>query len=804
MRKTFYRIISAVTATAAFFSLTGCTSKVAPVQTTSPKYLIETKSTECSTNTVDAVLPDVPLERYDALVNPRTGNNALSALSVSIDCMTGVFNPFFAYAQGDSLIADITQLYLTANDSDGNVCGGVDKACMLYDIDVSSTGQTTSVALILKNGITFPDGSEITTDDVLYSMYLLCDPEYDGPLSFSKLPICGLDTYRLQIDSKSLSSLYDEAERIYSAGLSTDDSGNFVYPSFADISAERVKSFWEALDTVGPAYSEAVINNHCTAFGSDIGSSAFPIYSAAEAETDISIRTAFTLVSKGYCSLLSSYTEDDNGKYGFVANPNGEYTKSGEQFANWSIENGKYIKGKGGYSLVKLIVAEDGTSLYRNGEQELTYTGKHFNAGYYAVLTDSEGYFYDISSDVVNPEFFWKILVAKYGFDFSLSGLESESSNTTLFSLLADAYALHFGTRVSVDAIPGIYVDSVICSDNVERSCIHVELTDFNTDYLYSFHIPIVERKVFNDGYEGNIGKNGVDFSDSDYMDFIRSKNSSQGSAGAYSLKSSGKTYALLTANESFLLGSPQILTIRLEVSGDPVSSLLTGETLLASVSASSELKKDLDAREGDYVKIQYTTGHGNTGFFLHFSETHFDAKLRKAIETALNLSSTSDVFDSSAVTAKQILLDAGYSFDSETQTMKYPPTSQHAGEPVSFQICLSEEPHGTSDNSLSVRDVLDNFVSTMKKAGINISVSTDKKYEHQFITPYRYNIVCWIAEEYAPESAKAFVSVPDSFSYLLGKPEYFYIYNFSLLDSDSISNFGDPLNQIWAISFLD
>ena len=48
----------------------------------------------------------------------------------------------------------------------------------------------------LRTDIKFSDGKNLTADDVIFSMYVLSDPTYDGSSTFFALPIKGMEEYR--------------------------------------------------------------------------------------------------------------------------------------------------------------------------------------------------------------------------------------------------------------------------------------------------------------------------------------------------------------------------------------------------------------------------------------------------------------------------------------------------------------------------------------------------------------------------------------------------------------------------------
>ena len=54
----------------------------------------------------------------------------------------------------------------------------------------------------MREDIVFSDGDDMTIDDVIFSMYVLCDPTYDGSSTLYAAPIVGLDEYRSGMDTR--------------------------------------------------------------------------------------------------------------------------------------------------------------------------------------------------------------------------------------------------------------------------------------------------------------------------------------------------------------------------------------------------------------------------------------------------------------------------------------------------------------------------------------------------------------------------------------------------------------------------
>lgn len=82
----------------------------------------------------------------------------------------------------------------------------------------------------------FSDGEPLTIDDVIFSMYVLCDPTYDGSSTLFAQPITGMKEYRSGMDS------------VQNLILATERAG---YTATEFYTEEQYDRFWEAFDAAG-------------------------------------------------------------------------------------------------------------------------------------------------------------------------------------------------------------------------------------------------------------------------------------------------------------------------------------------------------------------------------------------------------------------------------------------------------------------------------------------------------------------------------------------------------------------------
>ncbi|HHT64929.1 MAG: ABC transporter substrate-binding protein [Caldicoprobacterales bacterium] len=240
--------------------------------------------------------PDVPADRYDATVTPRTGNNESSPLVVSTGTLDGKFSPFFATSAYDTDAAGMTQIGLLHYNKDGAPEAGIDVPSFAIDFtqEVSSDNSTSTYTFVLKNGITFSDGKPVTAKDVLFSMYVLSDPMYDGSSTFYTMKIQGINEYRLQTSADVL----DTVEAILEAGITPSDDGYTINPA-TGATAEQQEVFWSYLDEAGANFAQEIIdyvNTNYTSYIPDY----FAPYTAEEVAGNPNLQAAFGMVLWGY------------------------------------------------------------------------------------------------------------------------------------------------------------------------------------------------------------------------------------------------------------------------------------------------------------------------------------------------------------------------------------------------------------------------------------------------------------------------------------------------------------------------
>ena len=119
------------------------------------------------------------------------------------------------------------------------------------DLEVTENADgTVFYDFTLRDDLVFSDGEPVTIDDVIFSMYVLCDPTYDGSATLFSQPIEGMEEYR-----SGMETLFN---LIYTAGEGNTD---FTYWT-----QEQQDKFWSELNAGKETFIKEICD-YCIAAG---------------------------------------------------------------------------------------------------------------------------------------------------------------------------------------------------------------------------------------------------------------------------------------------------------------------------------------------------------------------------------------------------------------------------------------------------------------------------------------------------------------------------------------------------------
>ena len=186
------------------------------------------------------------------------GNSgAKDTLVVGYSPFSSKFSPFFSETAYDQDVYTMTALGLLTSDRTGAIVEkGIKGETRSYngtdytyygpaDMTVTENPDgTVYYDFTLRDDLKFSDGEPITIDDVIFSMYVLCDPTYDGASTLYAQPIQGMAEYRsgMSTMSKYLGKLGEG---------STD---------FSVVDEATQKAFWDAVNDGGVKFAQEIVD----------------------------------------------------------------------------------------------------------------------------------------------------------------------------------------------------------------------------------------------------------------------------------------------------------------------------------------------------------------------------------------------------------------------------------------------------------------------------------------------------------------------------------------------------------------
>ncbi len=168
------------------------------------------------------------------------------------------FSPFFYTTAYDGEVVSLTTGYLLAADRGGAVVeNGIEGETRTYNgTDYTYKGMgnvevvqnddgTVDYNLTMRDDVTFSDGEKATIDDVIFGIYVLADPTYDGSSTIYALPIKGMEDYRSGMESR--------LALILAAGPDAYEANDYY-------EEDLYNAFWEAFPKAGDKFAQEIID----------------------------------------------------------------------------------------------------------------------------------------------------------------------------------------------------------------------------------------------------------------------------------------------------------------------------------------------------------------------------------------------------------------------------------------------------------------------------------------------------------------------------------------------------------------
>ena len=184
------------------------------------------------------------------------GESKDTPLVVGYSAFNQKFSPFFSETEYDQDVWLMTSLSMLNSDRQGQIImKGIEGETHNYNgTDYTYYGPadceivqkddgTVDYNFKMREDLVFSDGEKVTIDDVIFSMYVLCDPTYDGNSTLYAVPIQGMAAYRAGMTTL--------AKALAAAGRGNAD---FTYWT-----EEQQTKFWDNFDKGLVPFAEGIV-----------------------------------------------------------------------------------------------------------------------------------------------------------------------------------------------------------------------------------------------------------------------------------------------------------------------------------------------------------------------------------------------------------------------------------------------------------------------------------------------------------------------------------------------------------------
>ena len=551
---------------------------------------------------------------------------AEEGLTVGAAELSGSVSPFFPPSEGDLTVRSMVLSYMLCEEGDTQKTASPDVPSVAESRDIFfadgnferapefSDGGFTAVSFVVKDGITFSDGTPVTKDDVLFSLYTYLDPlcECDKSAFFS---LYGYGDYAH--GTKGYSEAVATAEKILrcDVGETPSEGDGYTASDAADMRAYLTEYGAEYASKI-KAY---VLEKYCT--DEMISSYVFEGITPDEVRNSEALSNAYAIRMWNFGSFTYDHTEDPDGAYvgavdalgNIVYKTTYEAAMENEAYADYvrDDEAGTYRYDFAGGTYVPVTEEDDSPIRYRR-----VLSDKYIRMSRTALsgFRDTEGVFYTLQGDSFpTMSVFFDLMRNSYISDgtFDYRSLEKmESADSYSFSEKAvAAYAESHAEGGAVTSIEGIRTEKNDSGKDV------VTLYFEGNDYVAAdgANFAVVSASSCMKGFDASsctLSKGGSPVSSEAFFEHLGKIKSSAVSAGPYvcNVYDGEGRRAYLVSNHSFdVFGKGDPATERITVkdtTGKSISSMLSSGEIM--ISAAPVTKEDIASASGATEVVYY------------------------------------------------------------------------------------------------------------------------------------------------------------------------------------------------------
>lgn len=296
--------------------------------------------------------------------NETTENNSDKADTLVFATATfgQKFSTFFATTAYDMDVVDLTTGVLLTADREGNIVrNGIEGETIPYngtdytyygmgDVEVVENDDgTVDYNLTMRDDIVFSDGEPANIDDVIFGIYVMADPTYDGSNTIYAVPIEGMDAYRGGMEA--LTNVILEAGPDAVSDKTTKEDTEY---------------FWNAFNAAGEKFCQSIADYVIANYGAEDFKSAVEMwgYEAEDTATmwqQIIAKYGYDITDNGINAEKAEkdFSEYLNEELGDKADMYAAGVSTGDSAANISG-----IERTGDYSMTVHCTKFDATAIY--------------------------------------------------------------------------------------------------------------------------------------------------------------------------------------------------------------------------------------------------------------------------------------------------------------------------------------------------------------------------------------------------------------------------------------------------------
>ncbi len=512
-------------------------------------------------------------------------------LVVGYDKFNNKFSPFFATTSYDMDAAGMTQVSLLSLDRQGNVVfNGIEGETRSYNgtpytytgmsnvaVDINETTGQVVYTITLRQGVTFSDGDPLTIDDVIFSMYVLSDPKYDGASTFYALPILGMKNYRTGVSDDVYTELSNTFDAIAAAGPDHEWTD-------ADSWSHNAQTIFEnAVEEQGLLLTQGIFDYVMDNYLSSTYASYMGPYTQEQIDASEGLKWAYAMRMWGYGSWTRAYEVNAEGTFGLV----GEVYKTlytptldAEAALFEDVNEVMFVKATASTPANQLyyIVSSDSS-----GHVTAAYEGDRYAPGAFdGKFKDALGTIYDCETEFPTLEAYWENILYTYGYDFSSdSGIGIESATGADFDA---AVRSQFIYEVGPEYMGGNPINNISGIVKTGDYSMTITMSKYDATAIYQLGVSIAPLHYYGSAAAYNYANNQFGFTKGD-LSGVRSKTTSPMGAGPYKFISYNQGVITYEKNNLYYKGAPKIKYILFKetTEGDKVAGT-AGTTFDVSV----------------------------------------------------------------------------------------------------------------------------------------------------------------------------------------------------------------------------